>query len=270
MGRRCRLCRADTARRPSTLDDVRVRGVHHVRFPGDKWALSLVRDSRLASQLVSLKDWVVGSTAERLWILLGAVGVVLLVACANVANLFMVRLESRLREVAVRQALGAGWRNVTGYLLSESPLLALAGGVLGLALAAGGVHLLTVFGPRDLPRLHEVRIDALVVAFTFGLTLLAALWCGSISLLRRMPGLAMTLYESGRSNTASAARMRARHLLMGGQVALALVLLVAAALMGRSFHRLLRVDPGFDPTSALVFNIGLPQTEFATNQARSM
>ncbi|MGH7574232.1 MAG: ABC transporter permease [Longimicrobiales bacterium] len=239
------------------------------RFPEDGVALMLVRDGHLASTLVPLKDLVVGSMAETLWILLGAVGVALLVACANVANLFLVRLESRLRDVAVRRALGAGRHAVTGYFLGESALLAVAGGVLGLALAAGGVHLLGVFGPRELPRLHEVRIDAVVVAFTLGLSLLVAIVFGSIPLLRGMPSLAKTLYESGRGNTSSAARMRARHLLMGGQVALALVLLVAAALLGRSFQRLLRVDPGFDARSALVFNLGLPQGEFATNQARS-
>ena len=179
----------------------------------------------------------------------------LLVACANVANLFLVRSDARRREVAVRQALGAGRRALAGYFLAESVLLSIAGSVIGLGLSWGAVRLLVAFAPVNLPRLQEVRLDASVLAFTLALSLLTALAFGAIPWLRLAP-LSASLHESGRGNTASRGRYRARHLLMGGQVALALVLVVFSGLMLRSFQKLRAVDPGFDARSALTFSIG--------------
>ena len=177
----------------------------------------------------------VGRVARALWILLASVGLVLLVACANVANLFLVRSEARQREVAVRRALGASGRAMTRYFLSESVLLAVAGGAIGLGIAWGALTLLVAYGPANLPRLDEVRLDGIAVVFTSVLTLLASAAFGSIPLMRLTP-VAATLHESGRGNTASRGRHRTRHMLMGGQVALALVLLVSSGLMLRSFQ----------------------------------
>ena len=220
----------------------------------------------MVSAAVPLQDMIVGRIASALWILLASAGLVLLVACANVANLFLVRSETRQREVAVRRALGAGNRGVARYFFTESALLALIGGALGLMLAWGGVRLLVAFGPVSLPRLNEIRIDGVVLAFSLGLSFMAAVAFGTIPLLRLTP-LAMTLHENGRGQTATRGSHRARQLLMAGQVALALILLVASGLMVRSFQKLRAVDPGFDPTSALTFSIGLPQAGYPSRQA---
>jgi putative ABC transport system permease protein len=219
----------------------------------------------IVSTALPLQDSIVGRVAGALWILLASVALVLLVACANVANLFLVRSEARQREVAVRRALGAGRRGIAGYFLAESTLLAIAGGAAGLALAWGAVQLLVAWGPTNLPRLNEVRLDGIVLAFTLALSLLTAVMFGAIPLLRVAP-LAVSLHENGRGNTASRGRYRARHVLMGGQIALALVLLVSSGLMVRSFQKLRALDPGFDPTSALTFSIGLPSGEYATRR----
>jgi putative ABC transport system permease protein len=220
----------------------------------------------LVSAAVSLQEAIVGRVTSTLWILLASAGLVLLVACANVANLFLVRSESRQREVAVRRALGAGKRTIARYFYSESALLATLGGSVGVMLAWVGVQLLVAAGPPTLPRLNEVRIDGIVLAFSLGLTIIAAVAFGSIPLLRVAP-LAATLHDSGRSPTASRRSHRARQLLMGGQVALALILLVASGLMVRSFQKLRAIDPGFDPSSALTFGIGLPDAAYASREA---
>jgi putative ABC transport system permease protein len=211
----------------------------------------------LVSTAMPLHDAVVGNIAGALWILLAAVGLVLLVACANIANLFLVRSESRHREVAVRRALGAGTPRLARYFLTESALLGLVGGALGLGLAWAGVRLLVAFGPVNLPRLSEVRIDAVVVFFTAGLSLLAGFVFGAIPLLRLAP-ITAALHDSGRGQTATRGQHRARHVLMTAQVALALVLLVASGLMVRSVQELRTMDLGFDSTATLSFQVGLP------------
>jgi putative ABC transport system permease protein len=231
-------------------------------FPGDLLALANGDEIKLASTARTLQESTVGSVARGLWILLGSVGLVLLVACANVANLFLVRSEARQREVAVRRALGAGQLGIARSFLAESLLLSMAGGGLGIALAWTAVHMLVAFGPASLPRLGEVQLDGYVLAFAFGTSLLAALAFGVIPLWHG-PSL-LALQESGRSNTASRSRQRARQLLMGGQVALALVLLVSSGLMVRSFQKLRSLDPGFDAASALTFSIGLPERDYRT------
>jgi putative ABC transport system permease protein len=189
------------------------------------------------------------------------VGVVLLVACANVANLFLVRSEARQREIAVRRALGAGSGGIAGYFLAESALLSVAGGALGLAVAWGSVQFLVAWGPANLPRLEEVRLDVISLAFTAGLSVVTALAFGSMPLVR-LRSTSLTLHEIGRGTTASRVSHRTRQFLMAGQIALALVLLVASGLMLRSFQRLRAVDPGFAATSALTFQIGLPRSEY--------
>jgi putative ABC transport system permease protein len=216
----------------------------------------------LVSTAATLLDATVADVSRTLWILLASVGLLLLLACANVANLFLVRSDARQREIAVRRALGAGGRAVARYFLTESLLLSLLGGALGVALAALAVRLVALFGPANLPRLHEVRLDGVVFVFAAGLSVVTALAFGSIPLLR-FPPLAATLHEIGRGHTASRARHRARHLLMAGQVALALVLLVCSGLMLRSFQRLRAVEPGFDAASALTFEVGFPRNDYS-------
>src|SRR5262249_45174464 len=218
------------------------------------------------STAMPLQDAIVGQIARTLWILLAAVGLVLLVACANVANLFLVLSEARRREGAVRQALGAGSRALVGYFLAESVLLSMAGSLIGLGLCWGAVRLLIAFAPVNLPRLGEVRLDASVIAFTLALSLLTAVAFGAIPWLRLAP-LPASFHESSRGNTASRGRYRARHLLMGGQVAVALVLVVFSGLMLRSFQNLRTVDPGFDARSALTFSIVLPDREYASRRS---
>jgi putative ABC transport system permease protein len=233
---------------------------HQVR-PPPNWAVQRPAFGRLFAAPRTLKEMILGSVARGLWILLASVGLVLLVACANVANLFLVRSEARQREVAVRIALGAGRLGIARDFLAESVLLSITGGAIGLALAWGAVRLLVTIGPTNLPRLAEVHLDGVAVAYTLALSALAALVFGAIPLWRGTP-LASSLHESGRGNTASRGHHRVRHLLMGGQVALALVLLVASGLIVRSFQKLRAVDPGFDASSALTFSLGLPDRHY--------
>ncbi len=175
-------------------------------YPGDRGVLGNVAgNGALQSTAITLKEAMVGDISRGLWILLAAVGLVLLVACANVANLFLVRSEARQREVAVRRALGASSGGIARFFLTESVLLSIAGGAIGLVLASGAVSLLVTWGPATLPRLEEIRLDTVAIVFTFALSLLAALAFGSIPLLRGSP-LAGSLNEVGRGNTASRGR----------------------------------------------------------------
>jgi putative ABC transport system permease protein len=238
-------------------------------YPGSPFGRMIVDNIALTSTALSIKDHTVGDVSRTLWVLLGSAGLVLLVACANVANLFLVRSETRQREVAVRRALGAGRASIVRFFLTESALLSAAGGSAGLAIAFVAVRLLVQLGPARLPRLNEVHVDAMTFAFTAGVSVLVAVIFGSIPLLHRAP-LAATLHELGRGNTAGRARHRFRHLLMAGQVALALVLLVSSGLMIRSFQKLIAIDPGFDSTSTLTFRIGLPAADYPTREAATL
>jgi putative ABC transport system permease protein len=221
---------------------------------------------RLQAAPVTLKENTIGRVARALWILMASVALVLLIACANVANLFLVRSEARQRDIAVRRALGAGGAGIARYFLTESALLSIGGGLCGLALAWTAVRALVRLGPATLPRLAEIQIDGVAVAFTFALTLLIALVFGTMPMLRGQ-ALSVTLHEHGRANTASRRRHRTRQLLMGGQIALALVLLVASGLMLRSFQKLRAIDPGFDAQSALTFRLGLSPHDYPTRRA---
>jgi predicted permease len=234
-------------------------------YPHDPRAAGNV-ETKLVFSGRPLKEATVGSVARALWILLAATGVVLLVACANVANLFLVRSEARHRDVAVRRALGATGVRIARYFFAESALLSAGAGAAGILLASGAVRLLVALGPANLPRLHEIRLDGMTVAFTSGLSVMAALALGAIPLWRGA-GPAAALHEIGRGNTASRHRHYVRHLLIGAQVALALVLLVSSGLMVRSFQKLRAVDPGFDAASALTFSVGLPERTYPTREA---
>jgi predicted permease len=235
-------------------------------YPGDAGVVGNVGPGKLMATPITLKEFVVGPIERALWTLLAAVAVVLLIACANVANLFMVRAETRQREVAVRRALGLGTGGIARLFLSESALLSILAGFIGVELASAALEVVVDYAPARLPRLQEIRLDGVAVAFTFVLTLLVALAFGTIPLLRKVP-ISTFLYDGGRNSTVSRGRHRVRHLLMGGQVALALVLLVSSGLMVRSFQKLRNLDPGFNPTSALTFRLGLPERQYSNRAA---
>jgi putative ABC transport system permease protein len=212
---------------------------------------------------VPLRDTIVGSVRPALLVLLGAVGLVLLIACANVANLLLVRAEYRQREMAIRTALGAGRARLVRQLMVESTVLALAGGGLGLLIAWGATEVLLGLRPPDLPRFGEVSLDLHVLGFAFGATLLTGLIFGlAPALYTASLKPQAALRESGRSATAGAGRQRFRHSLVVLQMAIALVLLLGAGLLVRSFLRLLSVDPGFRTESVLTVDISISTSEY--------
>jgi predicted permease len=207
-----------------------------------------------------LKREVIGNVSDVLWVVMGTIGLVMLVACANVTNLLLVRIEARQQELAVRAALGAGWGRMVRGLLVESVMLGLMGGALGAAFAYAGVRLLLAIGPTNLPRLSEISLDARTLGFTVLLAVLSGLFLGLIPALKYAgPRASLALRSGGRAASASRERHRARNILVVGQVAMALVLLVSAGLMIRTFRALRTVDPGFtDPQHLQVMRISIP------------
>jgi predicted permease len=198
--------------------------------------------------LFPLAEVSTGPIRQTLLVLLGVVGLVLLIACANIANLLLARALARRRELAVRTALGAGKLRIVRQLLTESVLLAFGGGIAGVALAWGLLRVLVAVSPRDLPRVEEVSLNAGVLLFTLGISLLTGLLFGLVpafAAIRQSPGA--FLKEGGRGSTSGLAHNRLRGVLVIGEVALSLVLLVSAGLLLRSFARLLEVAPGFNP-----------------------
>jgi putative ABC transport system permease protein len=229
-------------------------------YPNDPTVRGFLHNLGLRSAAQTLKDSIVGRVANALWIVLASVGVMLIVACANVANLFLVRSESRQRDVAVRRALGASRGDIARYVLAESMWLGAAGATVGFLIAFAGVRLLVRFGPDTLPRLGEVRLDWIAAVFNVAVAAMAAVAFGTIPLLRHSP-LVQMLHQGGRT-IASRGGHLVRHTLMGAQVALALVLLVASGLLVRSFQAMRNLDPAFDASSALTFRIGLPAATY--------
>jgi predicted permease len=190
---------------------------------------------------------------------MSVVGLVLLIACANVANLLLVRAEGRQHELAIRAALGASWRHIARELLTESVVLGLVGGALGLGLAYGGIRALVAMAPAHLPRLNEISIDPAVILFTFAAALITSLLFGMIPAIKYAgPRIATALRGGGRTSSQSRERHRANNALVVVQVALALVLLIGSGLMIRTFQALRRVDPGFDPKDVLTVRITIP------------
>jgi predicted permease len=204
-------------------------------------------------------SYVIGGVSDILWVLLAAVGVVLLIACGNVANLFLVRAEGRQQEIAMRAALGASRGRLARAMLTESVLLAVAGGALGLALAQATLGLLRRLAPARLPRLDEIAIDPAVLLFTLGISVLSGILFGLIAVVQfGRPG-ALALKEGGRSLSDGPGRHRARNALVVAQVTFALVLLIVSGLMIRTFVAMRQVQPGFtDPGSIQTFRISIP------------
>ncbi|MGE5813903.1 MAG: ABC transporter permease [Acidobacteriota bacterium] len=222
----------------------------------------MLQNIHLGANVRPLAKDVIGDAGPMLWVLLGTVGIVLLIACANVANLFLVRAEARQQELAVRAALGASSRRLARELLSESVALGLLGGALGVVLASFGIRLLVALAPEGLPRIHEIAIDPIVLAFAIVISLFAGALFGLIPVLRfRNPRLAAALREGGRGASDARERHRLRNTLVVSEIALALVLLVASGLMLRTFQAMRHVDPGFrDPEQVLTLRISIPDT----------
>lgn len=221
----------------------------------------LLEKAEFQTLITPLHQKVVGDVGQYLWILLGTVGFILLIAYANVGNLFLVRAEGRRREIATRSALGAGRGHLLGYYLSESMLLALVGGAGGLVLAAVAVEALKTLSPGNLPRLEEVGLYLPVLGFTLLLSVLTAGVFGVVPALRAGGASWLEALKGGSRSTSSREANRVRGAMVIGQMALALVLLVGSGLMVRSFVALSEVDPGFDSESALTLRLSLPRAK---------
>lgn len=222
------------------------------------------------SKLVPLQEQIVGDIKPTLLILQGAVIFVLLIACANVANLFLARTAGRRRELAMRKALGASRRRLIRQLLTENILLALIGAALGLVVAMLAIKLLAAINPGNLPRLKEVGLDSSLLLFTLGIAVLTGIAVGlAPALLSSRVDLNEALKESGRSATPSLRRHRLRSLIVVVEVALALMLLISAGLLIQSFIRLRNVNPGFDARNVLTMQISLPRSKYAEPAAQA-
>jgi len=216
---------------------------------------------RITPDLHSLKQEVVGNVGNVLWIVMGTIGLVLLIACVNVANLLMVRADARQLELSIRAALGAGRGRIAGELLLESVLLGLIGGVCGVAVASAGLRLLISIGPANLPRLNEISLDPGSLVFNFLVSLAAGLLFGSMSAWKYSRRQATLSLGSARTMSSSRERHRSRNVLVVVQVAMALVLLVCAVLMIRTFQHLRGVDPGFShPSDLQTLRIAIPDS----------
>lgn len=226
-------------------------------------SIEMFKQAKFGPSIHPLKQDVVGDVGKVLWILMATVGIVLFIACANVANLLLVRAEGRQQELAIRAALGAGWRQIAHELMLESVTLGVLGGALGLALAYAALRALVATGPADLPRLDEISIDPAVLGFTLAVSLAAGFLFGLIPVLKYAgPHLATTLREGGRSLSEGRERHRVRSALVIIQVALALVLLISSGLMIRTLRSLREVKPGFSsPQTLLTLRLYIPESQ---------
>ena len=220
---------------------------------------SMVAELQLTPALRPLKDDVVRGVAGMLWLLLGAVGAVLLIACANIANLLLVRADERSHEFAIRKAVGAGRRHIAGDLVLDSLVLGTLGGVAGVVLALGGLNVLARIAPTNLPRIEEVAVGAPEIVFATAMVLVSSLLFGLLPAVKHAVADEAPLGARARGPTGGAERNRTRNALTVVQVSLALMLLVGAGLMLRTFAALTDVEPGFsDPESVQLATVSVP------------
>ena len=233
------------------------------------FSAKLFDDARIGPNLRPLKNDVVGDVGSMLWVVMGSIGLVLLIACANVANLLLVRVEGRRQELAVRSALGAGPYRIAAELFLESVILGLLGSAVGLGLAYAALRVLVAIAPASIPRINEIGIDGPVLLFTFAIAILASIFFGSIPVFKYAGvRLSTGIREGGRANSQSREQHRVRSVLVVVQVALALVLLVCSGLMIRTFRALNHVNPGFsDPASMQTFGISLPDNQVKDDES---
>jgi putative ABC transport system permease protein len=229
-------------------------------FPG-------ARRGRSIALVEPLADRLVGDVRPLMLVVVGAVGLVLLIACANIANLSLARVAGRTREIALRCHLGANTRRIASQLLIENLVLAFAGAAVGLGLAYWGIQAIRVLPLEQLPRLEEVRLDRGVLLFTLGITVLTGLLSGLVPAIRGSRIELSSSLKEGARGTASASGRRAFDAFVVVQLALTLVLSVGAGLMLRSFHRLLEVETGFEPANVIVGRLQLPGRRFTSEQA---
>ncbi|HEV2341755.1 MAG TPA: ABC transporter permease [Candidatus Acidoferrales bacterium] len=248
----------------ATADVARMIPITFDSFPAPPgFSLELFKKAHIAPIVRPLKRDVVGDVGALLWVLMGGIGMVLLIACANVANLLLVRVEGRQQELAIRAALGAGWSRIAGELLFESLVLGLIGSVLGLGLAYAALRALVSIAPTGLPRLGEIGIDVPVLLFTLAIALIASLLFGCVPVFKYAGArLGTGLREIGRTLTQSRERHHARSVLVVVQVALAFVLMISSGLMIRTFHALTHVNAGFtDPATLQTLRVDFPYDE---------
>jgi cell division protein FtsX len=221
-------------------------------------------NTRFGPNLQYLKDSVVGNLGETLWLMMGTIALLLLIACANVANLVLVRTQAQRPQLAIRAALGAGWGAIARVVFSESVILGLAGGAAGLAVAYFSLPLLVSLGAEELPQIMAVKIDVTVLLVTLGVSLLATVVFGLLPVLQlASPAARLTgALRVGRTLTEGRESHRTRNVLVVSQVALALVLLIGSGLMVRSFQALREVHPGFEhPEEVLTLRLSIPTAE---------
>ncbi|HVM74981.1 MAG TPA: ABC transporter permease, partial [Candidatus Saccharimonadales bacterium] len=227
------------------------------------FSIKLFEDARIGPNAKPLRAEVVGDIGDVLWVLMGSIGMVLLIVCANVSNLMLVRIEGRRQELALRSALGAGWGRIAGELLFESLIIGMLSSALGLGLAYGALRLLVALAPAGIPRLQAIGVDGTVLLFTLGIAVLASLLFALIPVLKYAGAhLSTGIREGGRALSQSRQQHRTRNALVVVQVSLALVLLICSGLMIRTFRALTNVNPGFGrPEQVQTFRIYIPETE---------
>jgi len=232
------------------------------------FSIKLFDDAHIGPNVRPLKRDVVGDAGSVLWVLMGSIGMVLLIACANVANLLLVRVEGRRQELALRAALGASWARIAAELWLESLTLGLLSSLLGLGLAWGVLRALVALAPDGLPRIHEIGIDGPVLLFTVAITVFTSLLFGAIPVFKYAGAqLSTGIRQGGRALSQSREQHRARSALVVVQVALALVLLICSGLMIRTFRAMTKVDPGFSRAAELqTFRISIPEAQMKENE----
>jgi len=248
----------------ANADVARMIPMVNTRFPAPPgFSAKIFEEVKILPNVRPLKQDVVGDLGKVLWVLMGSIGVVLLIACANVANLLLVRTEGRQQELAIRAALGAGTREVAHEILTESVLLGVLGGTVGLGLAYWALQLLVKIAPSRLPRLDSISIDPLAMLFTLGISLVAGILFGLIPVIKyASPSVMPALRAGGRSLSQSKEALRVRNALVVLQTALAVVLLISSGLMIRTFQTLRHVQPGFgDPTKLQTLRVYVPEAQ---------